>query len=79
MRQVGGTLGLAVTPTVSIVPFGVSQIKAAYTLGVDHPLVRRNPDTHRLALFMAGYWEVTLNLQTGSARDDVVFPICISG
>jgi len=33
-----------------------SRFKAAYTLGVDHPLVRRNPDTHRLALFMAGYW-----------------------
>jgi len=33
-----------------------NRFKAAYTLGVDHPLVRRNPDTHRLALFMAGYW-----------------------
>jgi YtkA-like len=32
-----------------------------------------------LYLFMAGYWEVTLNLQTGTARDDVVFPVCISG
>jgi len=32
-----------------------------------------------LYLFMAGYWEVTLNLTSGSTRDDVVFPVCISG
>ena len=33
-----------------------TRFKAAYACGVEHPLVRRNPDTHRLALFMAGYW-----------------------
>jgi taurine dioxygenase len=33
-----------------------TRFKAAYSCGVEHPLVRRNPDTHRLALFMAGYW-----------------------
>jgi taurine dioxygenase len=32
------------------------RFKAAYARGVDHPLVRRNPDTDRLALFVAGYW-----------------------
>jgi hypothetical protein len=32
-----------------------------------------------LYLFMPGYWEVTLTVQTGAVRDDVVFPVCISG
>jgi hypothetical protein len=32
-----------------------------------------------LYLFMAGYWEVTLTIQVGATRDDVVFPVCISG
>lgn len=27
-----------------------------YTGGVEHPLVRRNPDSGRCALFLAGYW-----------------------
>jgi len=33
-----------------------SRFKAAYAQGVEHPLVRRNPDSGRLALYMAGYW-----------------------
>jgi taurine dioxygenase len=33
-----------------------NRFKAEYAEGVDHPLVRRNPDTGRLALFLAGYW-----------------------
>ena len=33
-----------------------ARFKAAYACGVDHPLVRRNADSDRLALFMAGYW-----------------------
>ena len=33
-----------------------AHFRAAYAEGVDHPLVRRNPDTGRLALFVAGYW-----------------------
>jgi taurine dioxygenase len=32
------------------------RFKAEYAHGVDHPLVRRNPDSGRLALFLAGYW-----------------------
>jgi taurine dioxygenase len=32
------------------------RFKAAYSGGVDHPLVRRNADSGRVALFMAGYW-----------------------
>jgi taurine dioxygenase len=32
------------------------RFKAAYADGVEHPLVRRNADSGRLALFMAGYW-----------------------
>ena len=27
-----------------------------YAHGVEHPLVRRNPDSGRLSLFLAGYW-----------------------
>jgi len=27
-----------------------------YSVGVEHPLVRRNPESGRLALFLAGYW-----------------------
>ena len=33
-----------------------ARFRAAYAQGVDHPLVRRNPDSDRVALFMAGYW-----------------------
>jgi taurine dioxygenase len=33
-----------------------AHFRAAYATGVDHPLVRRNPDSGRLALFVAGYW-----------------------
>jgi taurine dioxygenase len=32
------------------------RFKDAYSHGVDHPLVRRNGDSGRLALFVAGYW-----------------------
>jgi hypothetical protein len=33
-----------------------------------------------LYLYMAGYWEVTLNLQTaGGTKDSVMFPVCIPG
>jgi taurine dioxygenase len=32
------------------------RFKEAYAHGIDHPLVRRNPDSGRLALFVAGYW-----------------------
>jgi taurine dioxygenase len=35
---------------------GAAKFRAAYANGVDHPLVRRNPDSGRLALFVAGYW-----------------------
>jgi taurine dioxygenase len=35
---------------------GAARFRAAYANGVDHPLVRRNPDSGRLALFVAGYW-----------------------
>ncbi|MEO8695704.1 MAG: TauD/TfdA family dioxygenase [Acidimicrobiales bacterium] len=33
-----------------------ARFKNAYARGVEHPLVRRNPDSDRVALFMAGYW-----------------------
>jgi taurine dioxygenase len=33
-----------------------ARFRAAYAQGVEHPLVRFNPDSQRLALFMAGYW-----------------------
>jgi hypothetical protein len=33
-----------------------------------------------LYLYMAGYWEVTVNVQSAtSGKDPVVFPVCISG
>ena len=35
---------------------GADRFRAAYAHGVEHPLVRRNPDSDRLALFVAGYW-----------------------
>jgi taurine dioxygenase len=35
---------------------GAAKFRAAYAQGVDHPLVRRNADSGRLALFVAGYW-----------------------
>lgn len=37
-------------------PQGEARFRAEYATGVDHPLVRRNPDSGRLALFVAGYW-----------------------
>lgn len=30
--------------------------RGEYARGVEHPLVRRNPDSGRLGLFLAGYW-----------------------
>jgi len=33
-----------------------ARFRAEYATGVDHPLVRYNPDSGRLALYAAGYW-----------------------
>ena len=33
-----------------------AHFRAAYAQGVDHPLVRRNPESGRLSLYVAGYW-----------------------
>jgi len=45
-----------------------SRFKAAYAQGVEHPLVRRNPDSGRLALYMAGYW---MDHIVGMHRDEI--------
>jgi taurine dioxygenase len=37
-------------------PESAARFKTAYAQGVEHPLVRHNPDSGRDALFMAGYW-----------------------
>lgn len=39
-----------------IPPDAGERFRREYAGGVEHPLVRRNPDSGRLALFVAGYW-----------------------
>lgn len=44
-----------------------ARFRAEYAGGVDHPLVRVNPDTGRTALFVAGYW---MDHVVGMHRDE---------
>jgi taurine dioxygenase len=43
------------------------KFRAEFAGGADHPLVRRNPDTGRDALFLAGYW---MDQIVGMQRDE---------
>jgi taurine dioxygenase len=44
-----------------------ARFRAEYAEGVEHPLVRRNDDTGRDALFLAGYW---MDQIVGMSRDE---------
>jgi alpha-ketoglutarate-dependent taurine dioxygenase len=43
------------------------RFRAEYADGVDHPLVRRHPESGRVALFLAGYW---MDAIVGFDRDE---------
>jgi hypothetical protein len=65
---------------MTALPFMPDHVHGTSVKAVVSPLGGGMYSVMPLYLYMAGYWEITLNLQSSTAiKDSIVFPICIPG